>query len=367
MQVQAARLARQHAKRVREPRAADRPVDRRPVVSQPIADRLEEVDRGCGQRAVALRTDVQQQVAAARRAHHESTNDLRGRLPMAIRRVPSPRVVRRHARLPPAERRQNADRLLRRREITRDPRAVVHEDARLQFARHCLELERPPRLARMGPEAVVPERGDLAVPSEQLEQLPVHVGAERSPAVGIAERATPVRRGPPVEQRVVQAHTQARGPERVDPLGHEIAAGGRVRGLEMVGGGVPEAEPVVVARDEHSIAHAGAPGERGLRSRVPSFGRELLAEAFVLGNGDVLSLHDPVAAGRQRHHAPVDEQPVAGVVPPGRVGHAALSRRLRAGPGGRRSRASPSSGSACRSADRARRPRAAPGRAWWLR
>ena len=330
------------------------------VAAHPPADLGQDLLAFLGNIAPAIRAEVQKEIAALADALDQLFDNHVRRLEILIQLAVAPVVVDRHAGFPHDALAQLVEQAVRRNDLLgadkvtaefvrmrRHKRAeavaaafeaVVEHDLRLQLAHHAHQLCRLPRFAdhirarRVRIGIVQPEHVNLAVIRHQLAHLPVHV---RKIAVKIAALvgdigAAAVRmvdiglvheiRMVPVDDRVVQAHAEALGAERIDKLADQIAAAVRRR-LEIRQLRVKQAEAVVMLGDHDRVFHA-----RVLRHPRPFFriivlGRKFLCKRLVFLRRDLLDAPDPFAVLPSGNGVdpPVDIKPEPGLGKPCRA------------------------------------------------
>ena len=102
-------------------------------------------------------------------------------------------------------------------------------------------------------------------------------------------------------------------------LADQVAPERRVGDLEVGQGGVEEAEAVVVFGGDGDVASAGILGEGHPLLGIEAHGVEPLCQRRVLGAGDRLVVHYPLAAAQQRVEAEMDEHAEAALVEPAQL------------------------------------------------
>ncbi len=254
-----------------------RVVDRGGVVAHPGAGLAQEAGLVVGDRAVGIRSDVEQEVAALGHGLDEHGDDLgRGE-------EVGDRLVAVHA-----ERRTQAPAHLPR-PVGRDRRHVVLEGDEVGIRREEAVVEQhvetvcsrvlpgfvhdpvgAPVPTRMSPMTVAPQHRGLEA-LDQLADLRTHERVDVAVDVGIVGVA-------PVEQRVVAAELVSAAAHRVGELGDDVALRAEDDGVAIGVGGVPPAEAVVVFRDVHEVAHAGVVEELRVGVGVEVLERELRDE-----------------------------------------------------------------------------------------
>ena len=210
------------------------------------------------------------------------------------------------------------------------PDAPVDEAVWLQLVHEVGEA-----LALRGGHAlrrVVPDQADWAVAGHQLAHLrddvildvsiEVACGVVVVPVVAVASGVMPILR-----LAVVEAKEEAMTRARIREFADDVALERRRLGDGVVGDvRVPQAEAVVVLCGDDDVLLAGLGGEAHPCVGIEVNRVELGGEWCILGNGDALAMHDPLAdawheltvppAGRDGVEAPVDEEAEAGVAPP---------------------------------------------------
>ena len=133
---------------------------------------------------------------------------------------------------------------------------------------------------------------------------------------------------PVLRLRIVEADLQpmlfAGGDQRLQQI---LAIRRSVDDIPIGNGRVEQGEAVVMLAGDDDILHAGRLGEPHPGLRIVLGGIELLGILTIVGHGDLLMQHDPLAdavgplaimrPGRHGVDAPVDEEAKAGLAPPG--------------------------------------------------
>ena len=265
-------------------RGRDGAVDGIAVDVHPIADVFESLDQRFRDRAIWLRTYVEQIVSAFGDDVHQMPDECGRTLEIEIMGFVSPGVVDSHAGFPVATRQSvGRDILFRSREITARVRdlcdqAVVQDDVGLMSPHHVHEFGGPQCLSLFVAVAIVPPQDvDGAVARHQFLDLVVHeIDIFRQvplrPEIGgivahWVNRITLHRelRVMPVEDRKIQSRLEPRRAKRGEVFRHDIpscrAAHHVVRGMLAV----KKAESLVMFGSEHRVFHAcpvrqGGPG-----------------------------------------------------------------------------------------------------------
>jgi hypothetical protein len=261
---------------------------------EPAAQREQALGLRPGDRAIAGRPHVQQQVAVLRHDVDQQMDERldRQQVGVALHAVPAERVADAAAGLEGLLRRLREHRVLGRGEVVvpflrgvaEGGEAVVHDAVR--HARVVVGHE-PQRLGRLRVADVVPQHRRRVA----LDQLaPVRVGVAR--VLGalrdrlhepgeIADR--PALERPVDAAGVVQPHAQALRAHRRRQVPDEVAFALPLAQMRARVGGGPEQEAVVVLGGEHDVARARAREQPRPRPGVPVARRraEALAEALV--------------------------------------------------------------------------------------
>src|SRR6266542_4423565 len=308
-----------------------------PVRGQPRPHPAELLGRTGRRPAQAVRSDVEQVVAAAPGDVEQVAGQRGGGLPVGVVAGEAPVTVDRHARLPrlPFDL-VRGDLLFRRAEVAVDhpPLAhpVVDHEGRVERAQVLLQLlavARGPVVRRVGgvPLAVEPQQRRVVVVDELL-QLGVHPGLVRR-EVGLEVGVVPV------PDRVVEAELDPLPVRLGLQLGQDIAGLVERRVVAQVPRvhlRRPHRIPVMVLRGDHDVLLTGVHGQLHDRPRAELRRVELLGEALVLGHRNAALVENPfrvpadravrpgVLALQERVRAEVDEHAEPVVAPPGRTG-----------------------------------------------
>ena len=120
----------------------------------------------------------------------------------------------------------------------------------------------------------------------------------------------------PVEQRVVEPDFQPLRAERLEKLAHKVAVCRCVRRLEVGGGGVEQAEAVVVLGGQHRVLHPRLSSHPRPLAHIAALGVKLVEKRQILLLRHPLDRPHPLAARGYRVQSPVDEHPEPRVAKP---------------------------------------------------